>query len=517
MEQLNDLRIQVQNDQEALIGLQQRLGVIGFDTKDSMYLAANQIGELTKSSNEATINRIVAETKYRFLSDSDLNLIETQSPMLASTKTSSTAQNSLLEGLRSSRAQAASVYASLSTQYGPNYPDVKQAKAQLDGIDKEIDTEEKRVLSQARMSFVAAQAAEKSTTAALNRQEGDAFKSTSDLAKFAMLSHDYEAHRTLYEGLVGRLREAGITSGLESGEVDVVDLADLPSIPSPPGPITFIAGGIIIGFIVGSLVALVVDALETSINNAAQVEAILRRPLLGLLPRLDAVHLAERTWDFRYAEAIQSLRSSVLLARADSPPKVIMITSALPAEGKSFTARNLAKAFAQHDARILLIDCDMRRGTVAKSLGISAIAGLSSLLTGQSTLERAVQSVPGIPNLSVVTTGPHPPLPSVLIGSEAMNRLISKCREEYDFIILDSPPLLAITDTMNMVHLADVIVLVARQNISHKQAITEAHARLEIANADVLGFVLNDVDPKWGGYNYVYHDYYGDETKAKGE
>jgi capsular exopolysaccharide synthesis family protein len=211
-----------------------------------------------------------------------------------------------------------------------------------------------------------------------------------------------------------------------------------------------------------------------------------------------------------YAEAIQSLRASLLLARPGSSPKAILVTSATPNEGKSITVVNLAATFARHGAKVLLIDCDLRRGTIAKRLHMSAAKGLTSVLTRQMSLDAAVQELPGVAGMFVLADGPRPPDPAVLIGSDEMRRVIDACREEYDCVILDSPPVLGIADGLHLGQLVDSVVLVIRESISNRKAIEETVSMMAGSHLPVSGFVFNDMDPRASryGYGYTYRDYY---------
>lgn len=526
--QLDDLKEQIEQDQANIIDLQKKLGVIGLNEQNAEYLQTENLNSLTKAASEATIDRIVAEAKLRYLEDSDPNLMEGEVNLLAQ-GSSIGAQNSLLQNLRNAQAQAASNYARLLAQFGPNYPDVRQQKAQLEEINGEVKTEQQRILNQAKLSYSAASANEKMDKDVLEKETGEAFNSGGDMVKYLLLLHDYESHRSLYEGLIQRLREAGITSGLEAGEIDIVDLADLPVIPNPPGPILLLAGALFVGLIGGCVVALALNALDTSVTSDEQVTRAIALPLLAKLPHFDRSN-GKRTSSGgskkelvapspQFAEAVQSLRTTILLSKPGAPPKVLLITSAVPAEGKSTTARNLAIVFARHRARVLLMDCDLRKGSQAQAIGISSAQGLSNLLTQDRPLDEFIEPVSEIENFSVLPAGPHPPDPAILMGSEEMSRTIQECANRFDFVILDAAPILGLSDTINLGQLADAVILVVREGVSSRRAIEEAHTKMRSVRLSVIGFVLNDVDFRAHAYSYGYgklQGYYRDsEEKTK--
>lgn len=515
--QLNDLKQQIEGDQTEIINLQKRLGVIGLNEQTADYLQIQSLDSMTKATSEATVERILAEAKLRYLEESNPNLIEGEANLLAMGSPNPT-QNGLLQNLRNARAEAASNYARLLAQFGPQYPEVRDQKAQLDEIDREVKTEQERILNQAKLTFDAASANEKMDQDALKRTTGEAFKSGGDMVRYVLLLHDYQAHRGLYEELVQRLREAGITAGLEAGEIDIVDLADLPAIPNPPGPILLLAGSLFAGLIMGCFLAQVADALDTRVIDAEQAGRILNLPLLGMVPHANwgkqksgapASSLDVVAPGLRYTEAIQGLRSSILLATPGRPPKTILVTSAAPAEGKSTTARNMAIVFARHGARVLLVDCDLRIGSQATSFGVASAKGVTSILTGHTSLGESLEQVPAIENLSVLTSGPRAPDPAVLIASEQMARLVRTTAENFDFVILDSAPILGLSDTINLGQMTEAAILVVREGQSNRKAIREAVARMRSARLPVLGFVLNDIDLRAHAYSYGYGAGYG--------
>lgn len=508
--QLDDLKQQIEEDQTNIIALQKKLGVIGLNEQTADYLQTESLNSMTKAASEATIDRIVAEAKLRYLEDSDPNLMEGEVNLL--NQGSTPGQNSLLQNLRNAQAQAASNYARLLAQFGPNYPDVRQQKAQLEEILAQVKTEQQRILNQAKLSYNAANANEKMQNQVLKEKTGAAFSTGGDMVRYVLLLHDYDSHRTLYEGLIQRLREAGITSGLEAGEIDIVDLADLPVIPNPPGPLLILAGALFAGLIAGCFVALAADALDARVTSVEQVTRAIPLPLLAMLPHFELskqkAGSAEREGfvspTSQYAESLQSLRSSILLAKPGAPPKVLLVTSAVPAEGKSITARNLAMIFARHHARVLLIDCDLRRGRQASAIGLNPAPGLSEVLTRALPVENAIQTIAELEHLSVLPGGSRPPDPAVLMASEQMARVITACAAQYDFILLDSAPVLGISDAINLGRLVDSAIMVVREGRSNRKAIQETYRRLSVARLPVTGFVLNDVDLRARSYNYGY-------------
>ena len=383
--QLDDLKRQVESDQVKLTELQAKLGIVGLSDKDSDYLLAQSLGSLTKASSSATIDRILAEAKYRFLSESDPSLIEGEISLLGSGNGSQA--GNLLQTLRDAQAVQSSDYARLLAQFGPNYPDVVQKKSQLDETTRQVKSEQTRILNQAKLSYSAAADNERLTQQELNTTQGKAFDLRNEMVQYVILEHDYESHRNLYESLISRLQEAGITAGLGGGEVDIVDLADVPTLPAPPGRLTYLGGAAAAGALLGFLLALILEAFNGRIITADQARRASSVRLLATLPQLKS-GLASLTarQDSSYLEAMESLRSS--LFNQPVPPQVLLVTSTNSGEGKSLTSAALSAVISQHGKKTLLIDCDLRSSTMEKHLNLPSGPGLSTVLSGKGGARR---------------------------------------------------------------------------------------------------------------------------------
>jgi succinoglycan biosynthesis transport protein ExoP len=500
--QLGDLKRQVEQDQSNLTALQGKLGIVGLNDKDTDYLLAQSLDSLNKAASEATVQRIVAEAKYRFLQDADPSLIEGEVNLLASTNGNSP-PSSLLQTLRSAQAVQSSDYAHLLAQFGPNYPDVVQKKSQLDETKRQVAAEENRILNQAKLSFSAASANEQMTQHELQGQEQQSSQIHNDMVKFVILQHDYESHRTLYESLISRLQEAGITSGLGGGEVEIVDLADVPTLPSPPGRLTYLAASILAGLVIGCLLAFFAEAASTRLVTVDQVLRAGSLPLLAVLPefRSSSNRLGSQK-ESPYLEAVETLRSS-LLSMDSKPPQVVLLTSPAPDEGKTTTAAHLAAVLAEHQQAVLLIDCDLRSHALAEYLALSKTVGLSSILTGQATFQDAMQPVPAVPALQVIVSGPVPAQrPAVLLGSAEFAALIQEARSMFSFIILNCPPVLGLADVLNAGPLADTIVLIVRSKLTRRKNLGLAEQTLNNAHLPIAGYVLNSASAGMDSYFY---------------
>jgi capsular exopolysaccharide synthesis family protein len=516
--QLDDLKQQVETSQEQLMALQPQLGVEVFDPTHNQI--STDLEELSHASEEARIQRIIAEARFRILSgdQSGIEALET-----ATSGTNPT----LLSSLRQQRATLQTQLAQQSVELGPNHPQVKQLRAQIATIDTEMSNEQSRLMAQARTQFTSAASTEKMTQAALDAAKADAYKLRDNLIQYQIRQREFESNRTLYEGLLERLRAAGVQAGLESSEIDIVDIAMIPASPAITPRANIIGFSMLFALIGGIILAFLMESLDTGLRSIAEIESVTELPSLAIIPRArkvggdtqEKLTIAQRNVSVlmqpksHFAESFRSLRTSLLLSTAGAPPKIILITSATPSEGKTTTATNIAAVLAQRDTRVLLIDADLRRPTVHHRFGLAGKTGLTTVLTGATSLQAAVQNVPEIPNLDILPSGPVPPFPTEMVGSEVMTQLLKTCAGIYSHVVIDSPPILSVTDGVILARQADAVALVVRHGKSSKHVVRRARDLLARAGAPVTGIILNAVDlssPEYYGYyGYSGFTYYG--------
>ena len=516
-------------DQQKLVDLQGRLGVVGFD--ETHNLVTSQLEDLARANEQADIARITAEARYRILQDERPDLVEGGPALLSST--AQPTAGSLLQTLRSSEATLASQYANVSEQFGPNYPETKRLKAQLAEAQGAVKKEHTRVLEQAKIAYEAAQRNQNMTQSALSQAQGNAFQKRNDMVAYEILLHDYQSSRTLYEGLMQRLREAGVVSGLESAEIELIDLPLLPVTPTGYGPLTLIGISLILGFIAAFLLAMLLEALDTAVHSVDDLERYIGLPSFAVLPEFEEGAPGRKTVAFAskrrekstagpaassipapevlraplsaFTEGIRLLRSSILLAQAGQPPKSLLFTSAMPQEGKSVVCANLACVLAQSGARVLLVDVDLRRPSQHRKFNLPNTRGLSSVLAGAATLAECLQRIPALPNLDILTSGPAAPSPGQLLASEPMHTVLQQSRDRYDFVILDSPPGLAISDASTLASGVDMVLLVVRDGVANRKMVRRVTSLLQRVGANLPGFVFNGVTAR----SVEYHEYKG--------
>jgi len=446
-----------------------------------------------------------------------------------------------LNALRSQLATAKAAYAELTAPgalgLGPNHPRVKELQDQIAELTRAINQEQNRLEVQAKEVYLAAKAAEDKIEQELDAKKAEAYKQGDDLVQYTVVQREYEQDRSLYEGLEQRLETAKVESGLGATEVDTVDKAVPPVSPTLRSPVT-IVGTTTLFFVLGAVViAFILESLDTGLHTVQQVEAAMELPSLAIIPKAKrsgaeqaaAMSTAQRNISVltqpksQFAESLRSLRTSLLLATTGSPPRFILFTSATPSEGKTTAASNLACVLAQGESRVLLLDADLRRPNIHHRFGLSGKLGLTTILAGTSTLEEAVQHVPEVPNLDVLPSGPVPPFPTEMLSSEAMKKLLERLSELYTHVVIDSPPVLSVTDAVILGRSADAVVLVVRHGKSGKSIMRRTRDLLMRSSVPMAGLVLNAVDlnsPEYYGYygytGYSYGSMDGDSWEAQG-
>jgi tyrosine-protein kinase Etk/Wzc len=346
------------------------------------------------------------------------------------------------------------------------------------------------------------------------------------------LAADLRMIQSVYDELQSEYQRARIAEQVRDESVEIVDLAPRPTAPIAPNRKRIYLTALIFGALLGLAAAVGVEQLDDSVKSPDEVRERFNLTVLGTIPRIkdggaaqrDAAVSSQRLvthLDPRspVAEAYRSLRTNLAFARAHDALRTIVLTSPGPADGKSTTVANLAITFAQQGQRTLLIDADLRRAVLDKLFGAPREPGLTDVLVGRVPLLQVISET-AISNLRVLGSGPFPPNPSELLGSPAMRAVLDAAREQFDVVLLDSPPLLAVTDAAVLSTMVDGAILVVRTGVTPRTSVRRAVSQLETVHGRLIGTVLNDVDVRsglyGGGYGYYYYQYYGAEGHRNG-
>jgi len=314
--------------------------------------------------------------------------------------------------------------------------------------------------------------------------------------------------------------ETPIPGAKPDARVVVEQRASIPIDPISPKPARNLAIGLLLGVFLGVAIAIARDFFDNTVKDFEEMEAITGAGLIGNIP-LDAKRENEPAIQFDgdnspIAEAFRKLRTNLQFLMVDSPPRVIVVTSSLPSEGKSTTAVNIALALAEAELNVVIVDGDLRRPTLNKYLDAVGTVGFSTALSGRASLSEVLQKT-RFPNLMAITAGTIPPNPSELLGSQAAKRILSELREQFDYVIIDSPPLLAVTDGAILATSSDGVLIVGRFGVVRRDQLGHAVGTLREIGANLLGAVFTLTPTRGGGYyNYNYnYDYYGYNQKQE--
>lgn len=516
--QLNELKLTVKQSEDARINYERQNQIWSVDDKSN--ITSQRLSDLDKQLTDAQGETLKKQALYEYAKAGDIDAV----PEIRA--------DALLQDLQKKRADLSVQYTESLSQYGPNFPKVQRLQAQMKEVDDQIGRESKGIILQLESDYREAKQREELIRQALEIQKAETNNMAEKMVQYNILKRESEADKTLYEGLLTKLKEAGISEGLKSSNLRVVDPAMIPSYPARPAKARNIALAFLVGLVGGIGLALLREYLDNTVKTPDDIETLSRLPSLAVVPAFgdDASHkrrigifggaganghekrielVAQHLPKSQMSEAFRALRTALLLSQPDHPPQVILVTSALPREGKTTAAANLAVTLAQLGDKTVLVDADLRKPGVGRllNLGTGKYAGLSSYLAGVSTLDLVTVPHPAIPNLAAIPTGPLPPNPADLLSSHKLADAIVELRTKYKFVVIDSPPIMAATDAVILSVQADGVLLVVRSGETPKEAFTRTCDLLTSVKSRLLGVVLNAVDASAPDYYYSYRYY----------
>lgn len=545
--QLVDLKSQVEKSQQRAAELQRESGILGEDEHHNIVLA--RLEQLNNEVTTAEAERVNKETVYMLSRSGNPELIagmlgrqpEGNMPEAANPA-------SLLNQFRQQEATLSAEYADASAKYGQAYPRLIQTKEKLNAVRSSIAEELGKIASRAREEYQLAASREAAARKEFTEQKAIATQMNDKASDYLIAKHEAESGRVLYEHLLEKLKEASVLAGLHSNALHILDPAKVPSLPARPNVPLYLGLGTLSGLFLGVVSAFVLEATDRTVRNVGEIETITYVPILGVVPDATLVRGARLKLLLKagksetqnvgtkdslvlslrnpvIAEAFRAVRTSLLLSRLDQSSKILMITSGTPQEGKSFVSLNLAASFASNGARVLLVDADLRRGTLSKVLKQRAGPGLSDLLRAapesdihpapQTSLEDATLSIPyrqleDLPRVTFMPAGTFSPYASELLGSQKMNELIESWRTQFDYVLIDTPPAVPVTDAVILSRQVDAVVVVARFAVTNQSSLQRTIRLLRDVQATRLGVLVNGMDihsPEFYHYSGFYGGY----------
>lgn len=434
------------------------------------------------------------------------------------------AADPVMQSLRSQILKAEQTVGDLSQKYGQRHPAMVTASGDLNVLRDKKKEQVRRVVATIKNEYDIARSGEES----LRRLAGQVKAETQSLGEkfvqYGVLKREAETSRELFEAIVKRIKEQGITQDIKTVTVWVIEKAEVPASPAKPNKFRNILLGLVIGLMGGIGLAFFVEYLDNTVKSAEDVEQRFNVPVLGIIELLDkqkgpADDIVLREPHANITENYRAVRTSIMLSTADRPPKHILVTSIAPQEGKTTTAVNLAAILAQSGHNVLLMDADLRRPRLRRIFGIETDSGLSTYLAGTSDIEFFTPK--GIEHLQVVPSGPVPPNPSELIGSKHLQDLLASLEEKFDFVVWDSPPLFAAAESLVLSKMLSGTIIVTRAGKTTYKELERGIKSMQDIEARVLGVVINGLNIKENmryNYNYRYYGYYGaEEHKPPGK
>ncbi len=514
-----DLRSRVEGSEKELQKYKEEKGIESFEVRESVI--TQKLQELVSQLIQAEGRRQEAEIRYNQI----MSVID--NPELLAT-VPDIMNNMVIQGLRNEELRIKKELSELSEKYGPKHPQMIKVKSELATVQGNLVDEARKMLNAAKMEHNISVNKETSLRKAVEDQKQEVLNLGRASIEFNVIAGGAESNKLFYEILLKKLQEASLSSGVNIPNAQVVDIAVVPKNPVKPRKGLNVLMAMIAGTFGGLFLALFLEYMDDTLKTPDDVNNMLNLPFLGLVPSAGSGNVKDEQ-DSLYllsepnsiiSESYRTIRTSIMLSLIDKPLKVLQLTSVGPEEGKSTVASNLAVAMAQSGERVLLIDADLRKHKVDKIFKMDNSVGISNLILGDSDFSASMKTIKDIPNLNIITAGGQVPNPSELLGSHQMKEFLSRVRENYDYIILDSPPVMAVSDPLVLSSFADGVVLVVWGGVTGREVVEKAKQSLMGVNAKILGVVLNNVsvtkEDSYQYYPYYYSYVGGGDRNSKG-
>ena len=556
--QLAALKSEVEDSEKKLTDFERETGIISLNLTPSgagsesvgggqiHSVVIEKLDALNSELTTAEANRIEKEAIYHLAQSGNAQVILglEKDPLAVESKSMVLAESggvSNLQQLQQQENQLNIQIAQAAKIFGQNNRHLKEMQTQLSALEEQIRLEIKRITLRAQADFELAQQTENEIHRRFDQQQEAASKLNEKTVQFAVLSQEAYSRKKLYEDLFTKLQEANVSAGLKATNISVIDPARPQANPIRPKRSTNLAIGMILGLFLGFSAALVADGLDRTVSDPIEVEEITGRPVIGVIPSFeekgrtygarltneirrlrestnappDSESALKPVWMIQHpdspaAEGYRVLRTSILLSRAGVNPKVILVTSCIPGEGKTTVTTNLGVAFAQHNKRVVIVEADMRRPKMKRKMDFPGEIGLSNVLAGSCSVGEAILRGLYVPTLDVLPAGPRPPMPSEILGSEAFNELLTNLRSRYDIVLIDSPPALVVTDAVSISAKVDAVLWVSQAAVVTRPYLSRASHIIIRNGIPVIGFVVNRLKRNLGRYDYGYeYETYG--------
>lgn len=509
---LVELRERVENSEAALNAYRRDKGILSLNGKEN--LALERLDELSRRVNDAEAARIGLEAQVQMIKQRSFESL----PAVIGSE--------LIDKLKQEAAVVEEQYAGMAIQFKQGYEPLDQMRSQLNKAHARLNDEIQKVVDGIQSAFLTALESEKALRSEMEKQKTVVLAQNDAAVKYAILAREADTNRQLYDSVLQRMKEMGVAADIRASNIFVVDRAEPSRFPSHPAKLTDLGISLLLGLATAIGLSLVLESLDNTFKSSDDVTRTLGLPSLAMVPKFADINgvikpalrngngvqhssselIVSRDRFSPVTEAFRALRTNLLLSRAGEPPKVTLITSALSVEGKTVTIVNTAALFASMGMKVVLVDADLRRPRCHELLLSKNGTGLTEVLTGQVDLAEVIRPT-AVENLFMITAGTIPPNPAELIGSKCMRQTLDDLRERFDFVFIDSAPVMIVSDSLFIAAIADGTVMLVDSSRTPRTLVAEMHTRLNRVGAKVLGVVLNQVDTKRPGYYYSPHSY----------
>ena len=506
--QLAEYKERLDESQRALVGYAASEGIINLPVQSAdgstqeRSIVADDLASLNGALAQATADRIAAEARFRQQGGSGA--------------TAEALNNAAINRLRERRAELAADYQQMMVRFEPGYPAAQALQSQIDQLDVAIAREESRVTGSLQANYRAAQQREAALQARVNALKGEFLDLRRRSIQYNIYQQEVDTNRALYDGLLQRFKEIGIAGGVGVNNVAIVDTADVPEFPSSPRLVVNLFLSILAGLGLGIGLALLLEQMDETIADPAEVERRLGLPLLGSVPKTEDEAPREALLDRKseLVDAYLAIQTNLAFTTEHGVPSSFAVTSTRPAEGKSTTALALATTLARANRKVILVDGDMRSPSVHHLGGVGHDRGLSNYLAGDDDMTSMTFEMTDL-GLTAMSAGPIPPNAAELLTGSRLSELIDRLLRTYDHVIIDSPPVMGLADAPLIASKVEGVVYVVESHGIRSKQVKTALNRLKSANARIFGSVLSKFESRKAqyGYDYEYGYSYGREIR----
>jgi capsular exopolysaccharide synthesis family protein len=499
-ERLGEQRKQVEVAESALQRYREQNDAISFE--DRQNIVVQKLSDLNAAVTKAKTERLQKEAMYRQLVaiDTDWTALDTFPAILS---------NQFIQQQKSELATLQRQQAQLGEKLGERHPEMIKLQSAIHTAQMKVQAEVAKVVQAVRTEYQAALGQEQGLTAALDAQKREALSMNQKAIEYTVLDRDVKSNRQIYDTLMQRAKETGVAGELRASNIRVVDPAETPRKPVKPQTLLNLFLAVLGGGIFAIGLSFFFEYMDSRIKSPDELRTHLGLPSIGLIPVLGkSWHggdpLISNGVPPNFAEAFRTVRTNVLFSAAAEGSRSLVVTSTAPGEGKTTVASNLAIGFAMAGQRVLLIDADMRRPRAHQIFGTPQEPGLSHIIVGNGKLSECVKKT-DVPNLWVLASGHIPPNPAELLASRRFKDLLRSVGEHFDAVVVDTPPVMAVTDAVMVANVASGVVFVVGAEMTSRHAAQAAVQQLTRGHAKFVGAVLNRVEVERHSYYYAHY------------